>query len=284
MQREAAAVYFALFIVLGAGAYGFIQVGVTEPTVDLGPDELGNGDTLTVDGRTYTVENVGRESTEEGEGPITGQLRWLNESAVGTASLENASRTTYEGETYNVSIVNRTDVSAFSLVAVQNVTAILRNDPAVENETGTIGGTRYVFFTDGDRQPLAEYLPEPATVGPFDTADTFPYETDNGTVDADIAEVTPEAVSLVWSNPTEETIQLSEARNLTLNGVPYFVHFTDADSVEVLPRDRFYDEFTHQLRVQDAWGERVAGLWGIVIIALLASILLLAAAYMPVKS
>jgi hypothetical protein len=58
MQRRAAAVYFALFVVVGAGAYGMLGA-VSEPAVQLDGPTYVEGDQLSVGGTTYTVDSVG---------------------------------------------------------------------------------------------------------------------------------------------------------------------------------------------------------------------------------
>lgn len=93
MQRRAAAAYVALFLVVAAGSYALIATG-QGPTVSVEePDhEFRAGDTLTVDGREYTVRSV--EVTEsEGGGHGGGggksyaaELAWTNESARYTES------------------------------------------------------------------------------------------------------------------------------------------------------------------------------------------------------
>ena len=81
MQRRAAAIYAAFFVLVGVGAYAMIGVA-EQPTVSLSGDEYAAGATLDVGDRTYTVENVDADGD-------AGQLTWTNESAVFTATFEN---------------------------------------------------------------------------------------------------------------------------------------------------------------------------------------------------
>lgn len=67
MQRRAAAVYFALFVLVAAGAYTFLQVGMTHPTPDFEADTYAEGDQLTAGGTSYTVSTVNAE-TESSHG------------------------------------------------------------------------------------------------------------------------------------------------------------------------------------------------------------------------
>ena len=285
MQRRAAAIYFGIFLLVGAGAYGFIQVGTTQPQVDLGTEEYAQGDTLQVGGQTYTISNLGRAEGGEGQGALQVSLSYTNESARSTATLEHNATTTYEGAEYRVVIENRTDVSAFSLVEVQNVSAILADDPSVENELATQDGTSYVVRTDDQSLvPLEEYLPEPATQGPFATGDTYPHAADGSTVDATISAVTPSEATLAWTTSEERAIEgVSEGSNITLGGVQHLVHFTGDDSVQIAPTDQVIEDYSAQNEVQDYWLERIAGLWGVIFVSFFAAVFLLAAAYMPVK-
>jgi len=130
MQRRAAAVYFVLFVLIGAGAYGFMQVGMSEPTVDLDGSTYSEGDELTVGDRTYTVDAI---STEEGEiARFEGEvdLVWTNESRRASATLENDSTVDRDDGEFRVVVTGN---ETFALVEVQDVEAILAADPEVEN-------------------------------------------------------------------------------------------------------------------------------------------------------
>lgn len=65
MQRRTAAIYFALFVVVGAGAYGLLGI-MSQPAVSLDGPTYGQGDQLSAGGVTYTVDSVG-----DGEGTLT---------------------------------------------------------------------------------------------------------------------------------------------------------------------------------------------------------------------
>lgn len=154
MQRRAAAVYFILFVVVGAGAYGFLGV-ISQPPVDLDGPTYGSGDEFSAGGVTYTVASIG-----DGEG----ELSFTNETS---------------GET--------------------------------------------------------------------------------------------------------ETVGIDEGENATLGGSAYFAHFPSGDSVQVLPTDEYWSAYQSELAVQATYQERRAGIWAIVIMSFIAGIVLLSAAYMPVR-
>lgn len=292
MQRRAAAVYFALFVLIGAGTFAFIQVGTSQPDIRLeGARELSSGQSLTVAGTEYTVSEIGHAESEGGghggggAGPIVGTLTWTNESAVQTATLDNGSTTTYQGDTYTVVIPNRSDVAEFRLVERFNVTARLLADDAVENQLATKNGTDYVVYRANDTiRRLSEWLPEPTRQGPFTEGGSFPYQADGGNVTATIRGVTTSAVTLAWDSPTDREAELTEGSNVTLGDTTYFAHFTDANHVQLVPTNQYWDQYQRQLEYEDAWFERHAGLWAVVIASFMAAVLLLAAAYMPVKS
>lgn len=282
MQRRAAAVYFVLLVVVGAGAYAFLQVGMAEPEVSVQGPTYGNGDDLTVEGRTYTVGGLSAES-EDGETSYSGELTWFNESHRESVTLENGSTTAYRGGEYRVTIANETDVSEFGLVEVQNVSAILADDPEVEDQVAEQDGTEYVFYTNGSRQRLSAYLPEPERLGPFAEGGTIEWPLENETVTADVETVTQESATLSWSAPREETVDLEQGSNVTLAGVDHLVHFESGDGVQVLPTEEYYDDYAQELERVEAFHERKAGFWGVVILSFLGGIVLLSSALMPVR-
>jgi len=280
MQRRAAAIYFALFVLIGAGAFGLIQVGMSQPTIEIDGPTLAQNDTMTVDGRTYTVTSVGPDSS----GAPVGELTWTNDSARASATLDNGSTTTYQGDEFRVDIANETNVSSFRLVEVQNVSALLAADPAVEDELVTQGGVDYVLYADNQTRgpPVSEYLPAPETVE-FAVGDTIEYQADSGNVTAGVQSVTTSAATLAWTTTATNTIELTEGSNVTLNGATHVVHFPDNESVQVLPVDQYYNTYQSEVAAIDAFEERRNGVWGVVILSVIGAIILLAAAYLPVK-
>jgi hypothetical protein len=280
MQRRAAAVYFVLFVVIGAGAYGFIQVGMSEPTVDLDGPTLSEGDELTVDGRTYTVSGIDTEEGEVAQYAGDAELTWLNESARESATLDNDSTVAYDDGQYRV-VVPADDDSTFHLVESRNVSAILAADDAVENETVTRDGEDHVVYRDDQSlEPLSEYLPEPGRIE-FSVGDQFDYQAED--VTARVDGISGDGVALSWEAPADETVTVSAGENQTLNGVNYFAHFPGENSVQVLQTDRQYGAYTAEIGAIDYWDERRNGVWGIVILSALAGFVLLATAYLPVK-
>ncbi|MFC7132921.1 MULTISPECIES: hypothetical protein [Salinibaculum] len=287
MQRRAAAVYFVLFLVIGGGAYGFMQVGMSAPTVDFeDATTYSEGDTLTVGGTTYTVTTVEAETESGGHGggtsvSYTGELTTLNESNMETATLENGSTVPFREGTYTVTVANETNVSEFSLVETQNVTAIIANDSdATTIVTDDETGERFVRFQNGSTALLSEYLPTPDTATRA-VGDEFFYAEENVTTTVDA--VTQSEVTLTWNNPANESIEFGEGGNITLGGESFFGHFPSEDTVQVLRSDQYYSQYQTVLDNIDYFHERTNGMWGIVIVSFLAAIVLVSAAYLPNK-
>lgn len=78
MQRRAAAVYFTLFVVVGAGAYGFLGI-MSQPPIELDGPTYSEGDEFDAGGVTYTVNSTG-----DGEGELT----WFNGTAGETETID----------------------------------------------------------------------------------------------------------------------------------------------------------------------------------------------------
>jgi len=287
MQRRAAAVYFIVFSALAIGALGFMEVGATQPEVELDGQTYSQGDTLTVGDRTYTVTAVEAE-VEEGEHGApdevvrSGELTWFNESQTESAQLENDSTTQFRDDEYRVFIENDTNVTEFTVTEERDVAAIIENDSDVEERVTNDDGEEYVRYTNGSTQLLSAYL-GPADNETFAEGDEFPYQLENETVDANVTAVDPAAVTLTWDSPGNETIGLEEGANITLNGQQHFAHFPDNNTVKILPNDEYYDSYQTELSNIDEFKTRMNGLWGIVFLSLMGGIILMAAAYLPNK-
>jgi len=82
MQRRAAAVYFALLVLIAGGAYAFLQVGMAPPTAEFDADTYGQGDEFSVGGTTYSVAGVDASESEGGEMEYEGELTWTNQTGA----------------------------------------------------------------------------------------------------------------------------------------------------------------------------------------------------------
>jgi len=298
MQRRAAAIYFVFFLVIGVGAYtyiGMVQSQAPQVSIDA-PIEGGTNSSFTVDGQEYTISTIEEESGGGGGhgggggASIVGELSWTNESARSTADIENGSNVSYQDRTWQVGIENASEITEFTLREQVNATRVLLNDPAVENETANYQGEQWVVWAENEtlREPLADYLPDPETET-IELGDTFPYE---GNEDAEVVSISADAATVAWTEASENTAELSEGGNVTIQGRTYFVHFPDNSTAQLAPvfasgqgdqRSDAFASYRNTLSRQDYFSERKNGLWGITLISLTAAVILLGAAYMPVK-
>lgn len=262
MQRRATAVFAAFFLVVAVGAYAFVTTA-EEPAVaiDEGNQDfaLSNGSSFTVGGTEYAVGSL---NGTEGSAEAT----WRNESARYTGTLENDSTVTYEDGNFTLLVDEGESPEGFRLVEVQSV----------DRPTTTMNGTTYVVVEEGTNRtlvPREEYLPEPR-VEEFALGDEYPFEGNTTTV----ASVTASEVTVEWFAPRTETVEFGEGENTTLAGTSYTAHFPDAETL-VLTTE--YADYGTDLQRQDAFHDRMNGLWGVVILSGLAVVLLVGMAFLP---
>lgn len=265
MQRGAAAVSVAIFLLLAAGAYSFIGVA-QQPDVALENPEhtVAAGDQPTIEGTTYNF-------TEVGDGSATAE--WTNESARYTAEWAPEDTVAYEGDNYTVVVPNQSDPTEFELREVQNV-----DRPTVEDN-----GTTYVVVEENGERSLverSEYLGEQA-VHSFAEGDQIALpDNDNETT---VASVTNQTVTIEWFAPRTNEVSFEEGGNTTLgeDGTPYVAHFEQQNGETALQLTTDYEGYQSDVEAQQQFHERTNGLWGIVILSSLAAALLVMLAFMP---
>jgi hypothetical protein len=285
MQRRAAAIYVAFFIVLGAASYSLIATA-SAPTIGFeNPDHsLSEGDQFSVDDRQYTVSSLTAETSGGGGGhggggatvTRSGELSWTNDSARHTQTWEHDATVTYQGEEYRVLVAEGDDPSTFRLQEVVNRTAILQEDASVDDETVTVNGTEYVVRSEGDDRsliPASEYFPEPSSTT-YSEGDSLDYQGNATTVSS----VTGDGATLAWTAPQTNTVGVDNNANVTLNGQTYFAHFPDNGTL-VLESD--YGVYERQSQDIDTYHSHVNGLWGVSIVSFTTAVVLLGMAYMP---
>ena len=263
MQRRAAAVSIVLFVLLAAGSYTLIGAA-QQPTVSLeDPDySVSANETLTIEGTAYNFTEVTESSAT---------ATWVNESAQYTETWSENDTVAYQGANYTVVISNGSDPSTFTL----------EENQTVDRETVEQNGTTYVVIEDGDNRTLVprdNYLPEP-TVHEFSEGDTINYEgNDNETT---VASVSQSEVTVEWFAPKTNEVSFSEGENATLTGTDYITHVTQQDGNAVLQLTTDYGDYNEDVDAQETFKERMNGLWGVVILASSAAVLLAMLAFMP---
>jgi hypothetical protein len=265
MQRRAAAIYVALFIVIGAASYSLIATAQTPEVEFQNPEyELTAGDELQVGDRTYTVSSASDGS---------GELSYTVESAEYTAVWENDSTVTYDGEEWRVLVEGGEDPSAFTLEEEINETAILQEDPDASEETVEQDGERYVVINGSELVAADEYFPEPQT-RTYAEGDSIEYEGNTSTVDS----VTTAEVTLAWTAPRTNTVSVAGGENVTLNGETYFAHFADDSTLQLTQNFERYNEQTDDI---DRFNTYKNGLWGVSIVSFLTAVFMIGFAYLP---
>jgi hypothetical protein len=287
MQRRAAAIYVAFFLVVGAASYSLIATA-QEPTIGFeNPDHsLSQGDTFTVGGQQYTATTV--ETTEEesggggghgGGGGVTivhtAEFTWTNQSALYTQTWDNGSTVTYEDDEWDVVIPNASDPSSFTLRESIDRAGILANDTAADNETVTRNGQEFVIVTENGSStlvPATEYFPTPERQE-FSESDSLSLDGNQTRID-----VGSDAVTLSWNAPRQNTVEVGNHANVTLGGETYLAHFSSNDTV-VLTQD--FQSFQAQNGDIDSFHEQKNGLWGVTILSGASVIFLVGFAFLP---
>ena len=244
-------------------------------------DTLADGDTVQFNGSTATVTvNASMNQLQlVRDGNITGTVG-LNESFA----YQGNTTTLYEigdetvtlvwGEPYTLTITAERSVRATQQF---DVAARLAADVDVENQTITrYDGREYVVFVaNGSTQLLSEYLPTPDTAT-FAEDDSVTYTREDATVD----NISASEIRFEWTASQENTIPLEQGTNVTLNGQQHVIHFPEEEHV-VLSSD--ISGYQATVREQDGFQTRENGLWGVTILSGVASTLLIAMAFLPVK-
>ncbi|MFB6303941.1 MAG: hypothetical protein ABEH47_02145 [Haloferacaceae archaeon] len=278
MQRRAAAIYAVVFLLIGTASYTLIATAERPHVSFEDPEhELSQGDEFQVGERTYTVASLSAEKSGGGGGvTYSGELQWTNQSAKHTQTWEDGATVTFQGEEYVVRTRNGTDPSRFALERTQNRTAILQQDPNADNSTVTRNGEEYVVVTENDTSrlvPADEYFPEPERTQ-FREGQQVQYK-GNATTFADVGNA---SVTLTWTGPRTNSVELAHEANVTLSGQQFFVYFVD-DSTVVLESD--YSVYERQTEEIAQFTKHRNGLWGVTIVSGFAVFLLMGMAYLP---
>lgn len=279
MQRRAAAVYVALLLVVGVGAYG-VAATAQPPSVGLESGEVDveavEGTSLSAGGTEYTLANVsettagggGGHGGGGGETTVEGELTY-EATVTDTETLEAGEVVERDGTNWSVEVPNESDPTEFTLV--ENFTV---DRPTVEQN-----GTTYVVVDENGTRtlvPREEYVRDT-----FGEPETRTYaEGDAWNDNRTVGDVTAESVPLEMQVVEEQSVTVTEGGTLTLGETEYVAHFPDDSTIQLTTdHEAYHDEVSEVER----FDERVDGLWGVAILSTLASLLLVGLAYLPVK-
>lgn len=275
MQRRAAAVYTALFLVIAVGAFAFAGAA-QEPAITIEDPEynLSEGDEFEINGTTYTVASVGM--TEAGGGGHGGgggahleaTIEWNVTEEGGeewTTGPDNAVE--YNDGEYEVVIENATDVSAFTLREMpgDDVTVYTDDDGNRVVEVEQDGETRIV--------PIEEY--QGLQRFNFSEGDPIQYDGQDATVD----NVSNGSVQITWTQEATEDVALAEGDTTDQIGDRTFVAHFPTDSAVMLTTD--VEAYTQQADQQSFFHDRTDGLLMISFLSGATGFVLLGMAYLP---
>lgn len=297
MQRRATVLYAAFFLLVATGAFTVLTV-TDRPTASVENPEyaLSTGENFSVGERTYNVTEVSARMSS-GDLVRSATAEWVDESARNTATWANDSTVSYRNDTYRVLIPDESAPSA----------ATLREVRSLDNDTTTVEQRNRTFVvanaSDGNKTlvPVEEYrrrtFGEPETKRLTPGA-TFQYEGNRTTV----TNLTRGSVTVAWTAPRTNTIEFGETtalktilvrggvpermqfpaggNNVTLNGERFTTHYPDNGTLVLSDQLSAYQSSIDRVEHEN---ERIAGIWGVLILSALAAAVLVGTAFLPNK-
>jgi hypothetical protein len=286
MQRRAVAVYVALFVLIAGGA-GVLTATADSPEIGFdNPDfEVSQGDQVEADGQEYVVAEVAEveESGGGGHGGGGGATTSIVATIERNVTVEQ-SETWANGSTVSVGEqewrveISGESPSEFTLVEVLDRQAILEGDSQADNETVQRDDGTYVVVTeDGESSlvPAEEYFPAPEERS-YAVSGTLEYAGHTATVD----NVTAEQAVLTWEATQTESVEITQHSTVTIGETDFVAHFPDASTMQ-LSSDM--EEYEAQVAQIDQFQQYNSGLTRVLVLALLSSLLLLGAAFIPTR-
>ncbi|SFH04245.1 hypothetical protein SAMN04488063_3676 [Halopelagius inordinatus] len=282
MQRRAAAIYVAFFLVIGAASYSLIATAQTPEIQFQNPDySVSQGDTFDANGQTYNVSSISATEEEGGHGGgatlvRSGEMTYTEQSAEYTETWENNSSVTVGDGNWTVLVPEDSNASQFTLRQDVDRTQILEQDPNADNETVTRNGQEYVVQNEGGSTTLIladEYFPTPET-RQVSVGESLQYQGNQTNVE----NVTESGVEVTWTAPRTNTIEASDDGNVTLGDQTYLAHFPDNETMQ-LTSD--FENYQAQQEEIESFHTRENGLWGIVILCGSVVALLVGLAFLP---
>ena len=177
-------------------------------------------------------------------------------------------------ETENVT--NPTDAT---FIEQRDIAAMVEADPALYNETIMQDGVQKVTYRSNDTNVAVEEYFDPVERHTVVEGETLAYQGNETTIDA----VTNTSIELERPGAQTVSIDVSEGENFTVAGDQYFAYFPDNSSVQFLSTDEHYEKYHAEQNEIESYNQRMNGLWGIAELSLLAAILLVATAFLPVR-
>ena len=286
MQRRAVAVYVALFVLIAGGA-GVLTATADSPEIGFdNPDfEVSQGDQVEADGQEYVVAEVAEveESGGGGHGGGGGATTSIVATIERNVTVEQ-SETWANGSTVSVGEqewrveISGESPSEFTLVEVLDRQAILEGDSQADNETVQRDDGTYVVVTeDGESSlvPAGEYFPAPEERS-YAVSGTLEYAGHTATVD----NVTAEQAVLTWEATQTESVEITQHSTVTIGETDFVAHFPDASTMQLSSDMEAYEAQVAQI---EQFQQYNSGLTRVLVLALLSSLLLLGAAFIPTR-
>ena len=229
--------------------------------------------------RTFTLAHANNASVNESYA-VGDTVEYQGNEATVTR-VDSGTATIVSGGPYMLVVrtENAADPTEATFVEQRDLEAMVQSDSALYDEIITQDGVRKVTYRANDTNvPIDEYFP-PVERHTVAEGETLAYQGNETTID----EVTNTSVELTWSGEQTETISLSEGANFTVDDQQYFAHFQDNSSVLLMQTDERYDEYAAQEAEIESYNDRMVGLWGVAELSLLAGILLVITAFLPVR-
>ncbi|KTG09588.1 hypothetical protein AUR64_13020 [Haloprofundus marisrubri] len=283
MQRRAAAISVAFFLLVGAASYSLIATA-EEPTIQFenAEYELQQGDQFSQGGQQYTVTSLEAQMEGGGHGSAahltrSGQIAWTNDSAQYSQTWANNSSVSIDNESYRVVIPNDSDPSTFALREELNRTALLQANDSVDNQLVTRDGQQYVVYNDGSGNPTLipedQFFPDPSSTQ-YDEGQQFDLQGNQTTVE----NVTASEATLTWTAPRNNTIDVEDQANVTVGDQQYLAYFPANDTVYLTQN---MDSYNAQQQEMATFNRHMKGLQGVTILAAAIAVLLIGLAYLP---
>ena len=298
MQRRTIATYAGIFILLTASCVGLLAT-TAQPTAPMDNPEytLEKSQNFSVQGKQFTITDVSATINEEGDLVRSATGRWNQSNGSYSTILANNSTLSYQNSTYRVLVPNTSNPSKATLREVQNLSNSTQT-LTQNNETFVVmnssGGNRTLI---PENQYLRQQYGEPNTTQ-LSTGTSLSYQNNSTT----ITNISTQGVTLNWTATKVNTVSFGETTpikttlirgggpikvsypaggtTVSLNNQTYVVSYPDNSTLTLSQNVEQY-----QSKVEDAnrKAERLAGIWGVLILSGLAGFLLLMLGYLPNK-